>query len=85
MRITTTYIKHTIMRTIKPHNNVSEYIKLRDTTTLNTKSPSGMIAGAHTASQWPKPAYQVAKVDCTQLSDKPAAPQYTPTMVNATY
>ena len=30
---------------------------LRDTTTPNTKQFSGMIAGAHTASQWRKPVY----------------------------
>ena len=36
-----------------------KYIRLQtqDTTTLNTKQCSGMIASAHTASQWPKPAY----------------------------
>ena len=33
---------------------------LRDTTTPNTKQFSGMIAGAQSASQWPKPTYHVA-------------------------
>ena len=33
--------------------------KPKDTNTPNTKQCSGMIASAHIASQWPKPAYQI--------------------------
>ena len=42
--------------------------KLQDTTTYNPKSSSGMIAGAHTASQWPKPAYQAASIRIARIA-----------------